>query len=69
MNFIDVEPLQGPEADTANLLYLPGGKPLAISDEDMARVMEMLGDNVVGRVLTFSACEDNYHIRIQVCPS
>jgi hypothetical protein len=67
MPYIDVLPLQEPEADHAHLLYI-SEKPLAISDADFARLMEMLGgdpDLLSGRELIFSVCEDGIHIRIE----
>jgi len=67
-NYVDVTPLQEPLPDGAKVFEFLNTKPLAMSKADFAKVEELLGVNMVDRVVELSQAGPTT-IRIKVVAS
>jgi len=71
-DFVDVLPLQPPFTEPTFSMSFGkelGGKKLALSAEDLARVTALLGTDPTDRHVELSPCADNLHIRVKVVRS
>jgi hypothetical protein len=70
LSYADVLPLQEPfSGEVVFMAFESGGKQLAVSAADAARVKALLGTDPTGRMVRLSACPDNLHIRVEVVRS
>jgi hypothetical protein len=68
-NYVNITPLDERHNVPSMVIELKGSKPLKVSEDDYAQLVELLGEQMQDRIVELSACNDGIRIRVKAISS